>query len=175
MSLTDADLGAMLERCEAVHTEAVRENSPWNPWFMGQAEILATDLPAVIRELQAAREREAALLAEGRLLKEATEDLLGGWRYIRQAYGDLYGVGWGRAQHKGEQALSGSPLVSAEVERVKAMEKVAEAAMETLMWNGERCPHYPERDHPYCETCGQAVLCAALAALGEKTEARDAE
>lgn len=39
-------------------------------------------------------------------LVEALEDILSGWKYIRQVHGDLYGVGWDRAQIKSEQALS---------------------------------------------------------------------
>jgi len=48
-----------------------------------------------------------ALQAERvRDLEEALRDMLSGWRYIREAHGDLYGVGWDRAQEKAEQALS---------------------------------------------------------------------
>ncbi|UWX68851.1 hypothetical protein [Burkholderia gladioli] len=43
-----------------------------------------------------------ALVAE---LVEALRDMLSGWRYIRQSHGDLYGVGWDRAQNKAETAL----------------------------------------------------------------------
>lgn len=43
-----------------------------------------------------------ALVAE---LVEALRDMLSGWRYIRQSHGDLYGVGWDRAQNKAEAAL----------------------------------------------------------------------
>ena len=28
----------------------------------------------------------------------ALADILGGWRYIRQSHGDLYGVGWDRCE-----------------------------------------------------------------------------
>ena len=111
--LTDADLEAMEKRCEAVRTEAVRENSPWNPWFMGQAEILATDLPALIRELQAAREREAALLAEGRLLKKRLDTLADFAKSIGA-----------RSINEGVD----TPLIAAEVERVKALEGIAQIA-----------------------------------------------
>lgn len=43
-----------------------------------------------------------ALVAE---LVEALRDMLSGWRYIRESHGDLYGVGWDRAQNKAEAAL----------------------------------------------------------------------
>lgn len=39
------------------------------------------------------------------LLLDAVKDLLSGWTYIRSSYGDLYGVGWDRAQEKAELAL----------------------------------------------------------------------
>lgn len=32
-------------------------------------------------------------------------DMLSGWKYIRSTHGDLYGVGWDRAQEKVERAL----------------------------------------------------------------------
>jgi hypothetical protein len=38
-------------------------------------------------------------------LVEALKDMLSGWRYIREVHGDLYGVGWDRAQQAAEKAL----------------------------------------------------------------------
>lgn len=43
--------------------------------------------------------------AQGPVLYEALEDMLNGWKYIRSTHGDLYGVGWDRAQKKAEDAL----------------------------------------------------------------------
>jgi len=37
---------------------------------------------------------------------EALTDMLAGWRYIREHHGDLYGVGWDRAEHKAAAALA---------------------------------------------------------------------
>lgn len=37
---------------------------------------------------------------------EALRDMLAGWKYIRCTHGDLYGVGWDRAQIKAEEALA---------------------------------------------------------------------
>lgn len=48
----------------------------------------------------------AALLGASFDLYAALEDMLAGWRYIRQHHGDLYGVGWDRAQSAAEAALS---------------------------------------------------------------------
>jgi hypothetical protein len=36
---------------------------------------------------------------------EALTDMLNGWKYIRHSHGDLYGVGWDRAQQRVEAAL----------------------------------------------------------------------
>lgn len=38
-------------------------------------------------------------------LLAALEDMYSGWLYIRKMHGDLYGVGWDRAQEKAEAAL----------------------------------------------------------------------
>jgi hypothetical protein len=37
---------------------------------------------------------------------EALEDMHSGWRYIREQHGDLYGVGWDRAENKARAALA---------------------------------------------------------------------
>jgi hypothetical protein len=39
-------------------------------------------------------------------LLEALQDMLSGWKYIREQHGDLYGVGWDRAQDKATAAIS---------------------------------------------------------------------
>jgi hypothetical protein len=44
--------------------------------------------------------------AEIERLRDALQDMLAGWRYIRETHGDLYGVEWGRAQQKAEAALA---------------------------------------------------------------------
>jgi len=48
----------------------------------------------------------ARLIAAAPELLEALQDMLGGWRYIRQFHGDLYGVGWDRAQQAAEAAIA---------------------------------------------------------------------
>jgi hypothetical protein len=40
-----------------------------------------------------------------RLAEEALFDMREGWRYIRDHHGDLYGVGWDRAQEKADEAI----------------------------------------------------------------------
>lgn len=51
--------------------------------------------------------QRVVLLSEENLKQTvaAMQDMLHGWRYIRQTHGDLYGVGWDRAQEKMERAL----------------------------------------------------------------------
>jgi hypothetical protein len=36
---------------------------------------------------------------------DALDDMYNGWRYIRESHGDLYGVGWGRAENKASAAI----------------------------------------------------------------------
>lgn len=38
--------------------------------------------------------------------REALEDMNNGWKYIRCSHGDLYGVGWDRAQYKADASIS---------------------------------------------------------------------
>jgi hypothetical protein len=39
-------------------------------------------------------------------LLDALKDMHGGWQYIRETHGDLYRVGWDRAQKKAEAAIA---------------------------------------------------------------------
>ncbi|HDK7229040.1 TPA: hypothetical protein PTV58_002654 [Cronobacter sakazakii] len=48
----------------------------------------------------------AHLIAAAPDLLEALQDMLSGWKYIREQHGDLYGVGWDRAQDKAQAAIS---------------------------------------------------------------------
>lgn len=49
---------------------------------------------------------DAHLIAAAPDLLEALEDMLAGWKYIRESHGDLYGVGWDRAQDKATAAIA---------------------------------------------------------------------
>ena len=40
-----------------------------------------------------------------KLAFEALKDMNCGWKYIREVHGDLYGVGWDRAQGKADDAI----------------------------------------------------------------------
>lgn len=46
------------------------------------------------------------LIAAAPDLLEALQDMLAGWEYIRANHGDLYGVGWDRAQNKANSAIN---------------------------------------------------------------------
>ena len=41
-----------------------------------------------------------------KLAFEALKDMNCGWKYIRESHGDLYGVGWDRAQQKADDAIA---------------------------------------------------------------------
>ena len=51
-------------------------------------------------------EANARLIAAAPALYEALKDMREGWRYIRERHGDLYGVGWDRAEHAADAALA---------------------------------------------------------------------
>ena len=51
-------------------------------------------------------ERDMVLIAAAPELLEALQDMLSGWKYIRQTHGDLYGVGWDRAEQKATEAIT---------------------------------------------------------------------
>ena len=51
---------------------------------------------------------KAALITEEQIkaIEDALEDMLSGWKYIRESHGDLYGIGWDRAESKAVKALT---------------------------------------------------------------------
>lgn len=92
-------------------------DAKWDDWFDQQRE---NGMAVLARDEWKAKLDEAAMIgyAEGRAdereeakplideLREALRDMLSGWIYIRQMHGDLYGVGWDRAQGKAEAAMA---------------------------------------------------------------------
>lgn len=64
-------------------------------------------------EIIEAEQQLAAALAACKLKNEALSDMRSGWIYIRGTYGDLYGVGWDRAENKADAALAIQPDDSA--------------------------------------------------------------
>jgi predicted RNase H-like nuclease (RuvC/YqgF family) len=69
-----------------------------NEWL--RERLLQERDALVLDELGAALERE-------RVLRAALTDMMSGWRYIRDTYGDLAGVGWDRVEQKAREALEG--------------------------------------------------------------------
>lgn len=67
------------------------------------------DRPAGRNVIGYAIEKIEQLRADNERLREAMTDMLGGWRYIRETYGDLAGVGWDRVESKAQEALEGKP------------------------------------------------------------------
>lgn len=57
-------------------------------------------------EIDASVEHDFKLMAASPELLDALQDMLSGWKYIREKHGDLYGVGWDRAQNKAIEAIS---------------------------------------------------------------------
>jgi hypothetical protein len=71
--------------------------------------------PGVLQEVAACgpteagpeqQEANARLIAAAPDLLAALKDMHAGWLYIRSTHGDLYGVGWDRAQGKAEAAIA---------------------------------------------------------------------
>lgn len=70
-------------------------------------EVRSEGGDVVAQLLVSGKEDEAGrLLAAAPELLEALQDMLSGWQYIRHTHGDLYGVGWDRAEQKAKGALS---------------------------------------------------------------------
>lgn len=85
----------------------VMEHLPGNPGFNG-AVLLIDDTEAnrVAKACASAAAELKRLHALNAELVEALRDMHAGWKYIRDTHGDLYGVGWDRAQGKAESALA---------------------------------------------------------------------
>ena len=81
-----------------------RMDKPSEEWMGAEDERLHHE--EVVNEIQSLRTQLAELQKVVDIQKKALEDMLSGWRYIRQSHGDLYGVGWDRAQDKAEAALA---------------------------------------------------------------------
>lgn len=83
---------------------------PWGTYLNSMEDIVIRKMSDDGDELQCiARHvsyKNAHLIAAAPDLYEALADMLSGWKYIRETHGDLYGVGWDRAQQKAETAIS---------------------------------------------------------------------
>jgi len=84
------------------------------PWFVSnEGNLLIRDesgLSIVAKYVGYVNDEEeianANLIAAAPELLEALQDMLSGWEYIRANHGDLYGVGWDRAQNKATSAIN---------------------------------------------------------------------
>lgn len=75
------------------------------------------DGPPVGYHARFTSEADASLIAAAPELLEALTDMLAGWKYIRSFHGDLYGVGWDRAEGKAVNAIAKALGTSPEVDR----------------------------------------------------------
>ena len=77
--------------------------------FDADEEDQDSDYDRLAIEAEALRVENRLLMRELAEMRAALADMLSGWRYIRESHGDLYGVGWDRAQGKAENALGLQP------------------------------------------------------------------
>ncbi len=92
------DFARKLERELAAVTEQRDELARQNKLFRNET-LIWVDCDAVRKD------EYNTVIQQLDEAREALRDMLSGWRYIRKTHGDLYGVGWDRAQNKAEQAL----------------------------------------------------------------------
>ena len=82
---------------------AQKDGAPYTPGYSDVANCIAQ---TVSPEKVSTQEANARLIAAAPELLGAVKDLLSGWTYIREVHGDLYGVGWDRAQEKAQSAIA---------------------------------------------------------------------
>ncbi len=120
----DADLAAAREEIELLKGEAICQGV--------ESHSLRFSVEHFSKQLAA---RDLVIQQKD----EALRDMLSGWIYIRGTYGDLYGVGWDRAQNKAEQALAPQPsqeALDAYVGERVAEEREGMQLLGTVMENG---------------------------------------
>ena len=80
---------------------------PWTvePYAYGRSDCKVI-MSSCERVAESVLEANARLIASAPAMHAALEDMLAGWKYIRQHHGDLYGVGWDRCQQSAEAALA---------------------------------------------------------------------
>lgn len=74
--------------------------------MIGQETRKASQYARAAAELRRQHSRIEADEALMPILLDALEDITNGWKYIRRMHGDLYGVGWDRAQDKADAAIT---------------------------------------------------------------------
>jgi len=75
--------------------------------FAGRSEIVRALSSHGARRLpEHERAANRSLISAAPDMYEALADMLAGWQYIRMYHGDLYGVGWDRAESAAVAALA---------------------------------------------------------------------
>ncbi|HCQ7755494.1 hypothetical protein [Citrobacter sp. 50677481] len=75
-------------------------------WDVDEDYIVDATEGHILFSAENANKQEIKLASAAPDLLEALQDMLSGWKYIREQHGDLYGVGWDRAQDKAKAAIS---------------------------------------------------------------------
>ena len=97
-----------LEFAQSVLTRKWETDSGLTVWetniglTVNEQQRLARAAVSALQQLEAAQRRNGEL-------EDAVRDLRSGLIYIRETYGELYGVGFERAINKADQALSQQP------------------------------------------------------------------
>ena len=99
------EAAAQIERLHKAHQAACEGGDLLRAEIHGHTRHIELLYDQVRRR---ADERDKAQLEVERL-REALKDMLNGWRYIRETYGDLAGVGWDRAEQKARNELESKP------------------------------------------------------------------
>lgn len=95
-----------IERLQAENKRLEYEVDKTNRSLEDMSMIQYQGFDAVINQLNSKLKQLAAHEATIKTMREALIDISNGWKYIRSTHGDLYGVGWDRAQDKADNALS---------------------------------------------------------------------
>ena len=75
-------------------------------WDVDEDYIVDISNSITIFQRIQATDKELVLASAAPDLLEALQDMLSGWKHIRAMHGDLYGIGWDRAQDKAHAAIS---------------------------------------------------------------------
>ena len=82
-------------------------DGPWRLWGHASPSRVIASASAFVAQTVAGNDTaNARLISAAPDLAEALIDMLSGWRYIRETHGDLYGVGWDRAEDNARAALA---------------------------------------------------------------------
>jgi len=82
-----------------------------------------------------------------KLAVEALKDMNCGWKYIREVHGDLYGVGWDRAQEKADDASEALRQALDQPEQTVSLEEY-KRLQRLVTSQGIRLMEYESRQEP---------------------------